>query len=196
MLGLPLTLGLFLLAWAFPTFPGDEPGLLGFQRLQTSWLDIAAQAVSALGVVSIGLPLILAVSGLLYLLHRRIDALIVLLSLAPLVAGNALKFVVERPRPDYLLVGSNPGSLSFPSGHSMYAFLFGGILIFLVGELVESPLLRRWLQGALVLLILAIGASRVYMGVHWPSDVIGGYLFGGMALLGLIGLRDVLIRSR
>ena len=95
-----------------------------------------------------------------------------------------------------MIVGPDPSGLSFPSIHSIYAFLFGGILIVLVGELVRSQLLRLSFQITLGLLILAIGLSRVYMGVHWPSDVIGGYLFGGMALLALIRLRKSLMAGR
>ncbi len=190
-----LTLALFPLAWAFPTFPGDERALMEVQGLQSDWLDQVALAVTSLGLVPVSITVILAVSGSLFVLRHRVDALIVLLSLVPIVAGNGLKVIVERPRPDYLLVGSAPHGLSFPSGHSIYAVLVGGILIFLVGQLVKSPLLRLWVQIGIVIVILAIGASRVYLGVHWPSDVIGGYLFGCVALLGLITLRNRLVSA-
>tara|TARA_B100000315_G_scaffold108779_1_gene99822 strand:+ start:2062 stop:2571 length:510 start_codon:yes stop_codon:yes gene_type:complete len=165
------------------------------QGLQSDWLDQVALAVTSLGLVPVSITVILAVSGSLFVLRHRVDALIVLLSLVPIVAGNGLKVIVERPRPDYLLVGSAPHGLSFPSGHSIYAVLVGGILIFLVGQLVKSPLLRLWVQIGIVIVILAIGASRVYLGVHWPSDVIGGYLFGCVALLGLITLRNRLVSA-
>ncbi|MDP7085658.1 MAG: phosphatase PAP2 family protein [Dehalococcoidia bacterium] len=184
-----VTMALFPLAWAYPTFPGDERALMEVQGLQAGWLDQVALAVSSLGLVPVSITLILAVSGSLFVLRHQTDALIVILSLVPIVAGNGLKVIVERPRPDYLLVGAAPHGLSFPSGHSVYAILVGGILIFLAEQLVASPLLRRWLQISIALVILAIGASRVYLGVHWPSDVVGGYLFGSMSLLGLIALR-------
>jgi len=190
-----VTLALFPLAWAFPTFPGDERALMEVQGLQSGWLDRVALAVSSLGLVSVSITLVLAVSGSLFFLRHRADALIVLLSLVPMVAGKGLKMIVERPRPDYLLVGPAPHGLSFPSGHSIYAVLVGGILIFLVGQLVKPPLLRLWLQIGIGVVILAIGASRVYIGVHWPSDVLGGYLFGCMALVGLLALRKQLVSN-
>jgi undecaprenyl-diphosphatase len=189
-------MALFPLAWAFPTFPGDERALVGLQALQSGWLDDAALAVSLLGLVPVSLALVLTASAVLLLMRRHCDALIVVLTLVPIVAGSALKVIVERPRPDYLLAGSAPESLSFPSGHSIFAFLVGGIIIFLIGDIVKTPLLRRWLQITLALLILAVGASRVYLGVHWPSDVIGGYLFGGLALLGLIMIRNAISNAR
>ena len=51
-------------------------------------------------------------------------------------------------------------------------------------------MVRRAIQVALVLMVIAMGASRVYMGVHWPSDVIGSYVFGILALVSLVGLRN------
>ncbi len=190
-----VTLGLFLLAWALPTFPGDERTLVAVQGYQSEWLDRAALGVSTLGLVPVAIALIVGVSGSLLMLRRPVDALIVVLSLVPIVAGNGLKVLVERPRPGYLLVGSAPDSLSFPSGHALFAVLVGGMIIFLVGQLVQPALLRRGLQLGIALVILAIGASRVYMGVHWPSDVLGGYLFGCLALVGLIALRKQLVAS-
>ena len=81
---------------------------------------------------------------------------------------------------------------AFPSGHAVFAAAFLGALIYLLsywGTFPDRLVLRRAIQGALALLILAIGASRVYLGVHWPSDVIGGFLFGGLCLAALIIVR-------
>ena len=192
---LAATAAVFVLAWAFPTFPGDRwamEGLLDWQEQQPGWLDTAALAVTSLGswiaalVMMAGLFLFLLARG------RRVDALVVLLSAVPLLAGLLLKELVGRTRPDLWLTGPDPSGLSFPSGHATFAMVFGGILILLIGGMASSAPARRAIQLGLVLLILAIGASRVYLGVHWPSDVIGGYLFGGAALLGLVYLRDVI----
>ena len=188
-----LTAALFPLAWKFSTFPGDERAILGVEVFHTDWLINLALAITNLGSFPIAGTLILGAVALLILIRRRTDALVVALTVVPMVGGSFLKAVVDRARPDLFIFGSQPDSMSFPSGHSVYAILFGGILLVLVGDLVESPPIRRTLQIGLCLLILGVGISRVYLGVHWPSDVIGGYLFGGISLLGLVWLRSRLV---
>ena len=122
------------------------------------------------------------------LVRRRRDlATMMLLSLIPIGAGNLIKLAVGRTRPEYLLpefllVSTAPTSLSFPSGHALFAATFGGLLIWLAQELIRSPVLRRSFQVGLVLVILAVGWSRIYLGLHWPSDVVGGYMYGLVAI--------------
>ena len=191
-----VTVAIFLLAWAFPTFPGDRGALQGFQDNQSGWLDTAALGVTSLGGWAATIVLMAVMILYFAISRRRIDALIVLISGVPVLAGFLLKEVVGRARPEYFITDSAPSTMSFPSGHSLFAMVFGGLLIILVGELVESTPVRRGLQFGLALLILAVGASRVYLGVHWPSDVLGGYLFGIMALLGLVFVRNLMLRPR
>lgn len=191
-----LTLALFSLARFYDKFPGDQRALVAFQGFQTDWLDTAARAISSVGRPYVAVSLVLAAALLLVVLRRRSDGLTVALVLVPMLVGDGLKRVIERPRPDHLLAGTESSSLSFPSGHSVYALLFGGVLIYLLEKVVPQPALRRGLQVGLGVLILAMGASRVYLGVHWPSDVIGGYLYGGLALLAVIALRNLLTDRR
>ena len=188
-----LTVVLFILARLFPIFPGDEPALLRLQGFQTQGLTAVAVALSLLGSTPAVLGLVAATTVGLLLLRRRADAVVVCISLVPMAVGNGLKLLVDRPRPEYLLIGTPPTSLSFPSGHALSTAILGGLLILLLVELVPSKPLRRGLQALVLLLVLAIGASRVYLGLHWPSDVIGGYLFGVVMLSGLTWLRHYLL---
>ena len=194
--GLLLTLSMFILAGAFSTFPGDRVALQEFQDNQSGWLDTAALAVTSLGGWAVASAMMLGMVVYLAICRRRIDALIVLLGGAPVLAGFFLKEAVGRARPEFFLTGVEPTSLSFPSGHSLFAMVFGGLLIVMVGDLCQPVRVRRAVQAAVGLLILAVGASRVYLGVHWPSDVLGGYLFGIMALLGLLWLRNWLMNRQ
>ncbi|PKB78705.1 MAG: hypothetical protein BZY88_17090 [SAR202 cluster bacterium Io17-Chloro-G9] len=195
-LGLLATAALFVLASAFPKFPGDERALVEFQAFQTGWLDNAAVAVSSLGLFYVFLPIVAVVIAVLFVKDRWADAFLVGLSLVPIALNVVLKFLVDRPRPDFHIIGPDASGLSFPSGHSVFAFIMGGVIIYLVEQFVSSIALRRWIQGSVMLLVVAIGASRVYMGVHWPSDVIGGYVFGALALLVMIAMRNAVATSR
>ena len=194
--GLLLTLVIFLLAWSFATFPGDEETLERVQDTQTGWLDAAAIGVTRLGWTPVATVLMAITVASLFVMSRWSDALVVALSGIPIGLGVLLKDVIGRARPEYAFTSSMPGSLSFPSGHSLFAMLFGGLLIVLVEELPFSTPIRRSLQAVLALLIMGVGASRVYLGVHWPSDVVGGYLFGVVALLVLVWVRNRLPNRR
>ena len=197
--GLLLTLVIFVFAWFYATFPGDQQALERFQNSQnsqTGWLDTAASAVSRLGWMPVSSVLMVLTVVALFVTRRWADALVVTLSGIPIGVGILLKDVIGRARPEYFLTGSAPSSLSFPSGHSLFAMLFGGLLIVLAEELPISTPIRRGLQTVLAMLILGVGASRVYLGVHWPSDVVGGYLFGIVALMGLVWMRNHLPNSR
>jgi len=105
--------------------------------------------------------------------RRYADAAMLMLmgGLAVIETGDGLKVIVDRPRPGYALLKSLPSNLSFPSGHSLLAVIVGGVLVYLVGLWVKPLLLRRSLQAGLVLVVIGMGASRVYLGPHWPSDV-------------------------
>ena len=97
-----------------------------------------------------------------------------------------MKVLVGRDRPELLLFQPGPESAAFPSGHAIHVVLFFGFLVYLCHLHLHRAWLRRTLQALMVLGILTMSASRVYMGFHWPSDVIGGYLFGALFLLLLV----------
>lgn len=124
--------------------------------------------------------------GLFVFFYFRYRSLIFPLqtSVVLLIAGGLnrwLKDLIDRARPEarHLV---EAGSLSFPSGHAMSSIAFFGFLIYLVWRLVSTSWVRWLLSTLLALLILLIGFSRVYLGVHYPSDVLAGYAAGGACL--------------
>ena len=90
--------------------------------------------------------------------------------------NHILKLIFHRPRPDVNKL-IEIGGYSFPSGHSMNSTIFYGFLIYLIFRYMPSRL-RYPLAGILCLLISLIGISRIYLGVHYASDVVAGFVFG------------------
>lgn len=108
------------------------------------------------------------------------------------VLNEALKVFFHRQRPSLIHLVQVSG-LSYPSGHAMISFSFYGLLICLLWLNLRKPVLRFFLICLLVILILLIGISRIYLGVHYPSDVVAGFAAGSAwlvaCILGLKGIR-------
>lgn len=120
----------------------------------------------------------------LYKYKEKIAAFWLLIN-AALIQGlgnTLLKLFFNRPRPSVEHLVS-AGGTSFPSGHSMGSMLFYGTFIFLMPKFIQNKRLCLAIQILLGLLILGIGTSRIYVGVHYPTDVLGGFLMGAAWLL-------------
>ena len=181
------------LASAFDTFPGDEAAVREFQGFRSPWLDDAAIAATSLANNLAAVVSICGLSLALWIGQKKAHSVAVLLIFIPEAIGLGLKHLVDRARPDMSLLASPPETPAFPSGHAVHAILLFGLLIVIAGELIETPWLRKATQWTLVFMILACGASRVYLGIHWPSDVLGGYLLGLFSLAAILWARKKLI---
>ena len=168
------------------------------------WLTRTFQEVTATpwghtmeGATIIGQNAVLiaiAVSVLLWLLwsRQRAEATVLLAALLSLGVNPLLKIVVNRPRPsdELVTVWRDFGGLGFPSGHAFSAIVLFGLLYYLAPRAVpwEGP--AALIRASSLTLILLIGVSRVYLGAHWPSDVLGGFLYGIIVLALLIGFHE------
>ncbi len=114
----------------------------------------------------------------------RVPGTAVLLSGVISTINYLLKIAVRRPRPgaDLVQVMISESGWSFPSGHTFTAVLFLGFLMYLVATGSRKGWRRSLMLSILPLLVLLVGFSRVYLGVHWTSDVLGGWLWGGWFL--------------
>ena len=173
-----------LLARFFEPFPGDVSLIRWVQSWQNPTATAFMEAFSLIGKSWLIIGLAGVVASGLFLARRRREGLAALGVLALLSLTPLLQLLVDRPRPPADLVGVTNalGGLGFPSGHAYQSLVLFGFLIYLVTVLVSRTWLRRSIQVFLVLLILAIGVSRVYLGAHWPSDILGAYLLGGSLL--------------
>jgi len=134
------------------------------------------------------MPASLALGGLAVMLlayfHRTFESSLVLAAIAVRIFNPLLKELLASPRPDGpgIEVWGSFDGFGFPSGHSTGALLLYGSLIWVLGRL--GPFRgQRALQALAAAMILGIGFSRVYVGAHWPSDVLGGFLWGSIFLL-------------
>lgn len=158
----------------------DDAVLLWMNEHATPALTIAALEVTALGAGLVVWMVIVVASAFLWASRHRYS--VALLWVAMLGAGlinSSLKTLFDRPRPE-LFEWRTPyaGMASFPSGHSMTAMVVYATLTYLVARLEPTPTLRRLTVGVAAVVILLIGLSRMYLGVHYPTDVIAGYLTG------------------
>jgi membrane-associated phospholipid phosphatase len=152
--------------------------------------------VSTLGGPAVLVPLGVALAALFA--WRRWWRGAMLLVMSMLGAGMldaVLKLAFRRPRPTPFFDYPAPASFSFPSGHALFAFCFFATGAALLAPRLVHPALRRlvWLGAAVV--ILVIGFSRVYLGVHYPSDVLAGYA-AGLIWSSIIMLGDRLAHAR
>ena len=123
-------------------------------------------------------------AGLILFLVRRIKAALFLLINGVLLAGpvNVLvKHFINRPRPTLPHMVTVHSS-SFPSGHSMSIMLIAGSLILIANRLLKSATTKLIVGILLAIIILGIGISRIYVGVHFASDVLGGWSLGFVTL--------------
>lgn len=125
---------------------------------------------------------------LLLTIKNKLIGLIIFLNSAICGALNQiLKIIVQRPRPvGYRLIDEN--GYSFPSGHSMVSAAFYGFLIYLVYKNVKNKYVKYSIITILILLVLCIGISRIYLGVHYASDVIAGFLISICYLIVFISI--------
>lgn len=157
----------------------DESALHWFAQHRTTALDKVMIEITSLGT-GVVLIMIVAIAALfLWLTNHRWSAYVLLIGvLGGKLVNTALKGIFDRPRPSVVDWVTDVYSPSFPSGHAMSSMVVYGSVAYLVGRLEPSPRLRRAIWVLATLVILAIGVSRMYLGVHYPSDVIGGYIAG------------------
>jgi undecaprenyl-diphosphatase len=149
-------------------------------RFDSPAADVVMLTATRIGSNVVLLPVVAAVAVLAIHQRRRLVAIVLVLDTAAVIAAdNALKVMFTRERPRLFDKIALPTSYSFPSGHSMSALgIYGVVAAALIAIFALGPQGRRVTITVAALLIATIGCSRVYLGVHWPSDVIGGFLGG------------------
>ena len=172
-----LAAGLLIDRWPFAF---DRSIILGLRAWGgPDWLRLAAIDVTALGGVTVLSLVVLAVTVLLLVQRLWLTALTTLLACASVSwVIDVAKWEVARPRPTLVPHLVEVSNASFPSGHAAGSAAIYLTLAALVSQVMPDRRARRALLVMAILLVAMIGCSRVYLGVHWPSDVLAGWSFG------------------
>jgi undecaprenyl-diphosphatase len=177
-----------LFAWIARTvgyLPLDVELTRALQAVQVPWLGALLTGVTWIGFPPQSNVIFGAVIVALFLVGLRLEAALTLFA----AAGSAgLWFLIEpivdrpRPSPELVRVAMELSTGSFPSGHVLNLTAIFGFLIYLAVVILADVRWRTVLSVVLAIPILTIGVARIYDGAHWPSDVLGGYLIGGIWL--------------
>jgi undecaprenyl-diphosphatase len=172
----------------------DERVLAWMDTHRSPMMDEVALEVTSLGNGFVLIVLILAVSAFLWQTqHRWSVYLLLIATFGGQILNRVLKNFFDRPRPSIVDHIDAVHSMSFPSGHAMTSLVTYGSIAYLVARLEPTPGLRRTTWGLAAVLVLGIGISRMYLGVHYPSDIVAGFI-GGLAWLAFVAAAFTAIR--
>lgn len=144
-----------------------------------AWLEFVLLDLTALGGTTLLTLMVLAVAGFLLLQERYRTAIVILVTSASgEVVNAALKHLFMRPRPTIVPHLRAVVDTSFPSGHAMESAIIYLTLGAMLMRIAERKLTKIYCLVVAIALTLLVGVSRVYLGVHYPTDVIGGWIFG------------------
>jgi undecaprenyl-diphosphatase len=154
----------------------DENVRAAIHQYASPSLTIFMRGITLLGSMEVLLPAVLIVLTVLLVREKRYEAIVSSVTMAGGVILNmVLKLSFHRARPDPFFDLATPASYAFPSGHALLALCFYGVMARISSDSLNSRELRWMVWIGAVCLILLIGLSRIYLGVHHASDVLAGY---------------------
>ena len=160
--------------------PGNPSALIG-----PAWVQEAARDVTSLGSIIVLVIITLAVAGYLFLERKYAAAWLMLIAVfGGITLSDLLKFAFARPRPDLVSPAARVFTTSFPSGHATLSAITYLTIAALLAQSQSSAKIGRYFVVLAALLTILIGTSRIYLGVHYPTDVLGGWCIGAAWALG------------
>ncbi len=194
MISLSGAIAFFLLLLAIQTatiFELDQRAVVAASGLRTHTLTALMKTVTFFGTKYFLFPATAIVTIILFWQKSRYRLIFPLAMLAAWFVMDGLKLLIARPRPDFCPLLPETG-YSFPSGHAFMGTLFFGFLAGLLTERFPSrpegrPAGQRVIFVFACLFVALLGFTRIYLGVHYPTDILAGYA-GGLFFLGLLGI--------
>ena len=172
-----------------PLLPIDLQITRAIQSIDAPVFDLLMRLVSWAGYLPQSVIITLLIGFTLYVFGFRWESITALMTaLVSGVTNETVKYLIQRPRPaaDLVDVFEVLSSYSFPSGHVMFYVSLFGFVWYAAYAMLKRSLIRSLLLVFFGVLISLVGISRIYLGQHWASDVLGAYLLGGLILLGMI----------
>lgn len=165
----------------------DDPIRSFFYGLRSDWLTPVIRVITYMGnwqtiVILCLILLLLPATRISYGVPVSAGALLVT------VLNKIIKHIVQRSRPDDILHLVREGGFSFSSGHSITSMFVYGMLIYLVRTNVQNRTLANVLTVFLAIPLIGVGLSRIYLGVHYPTDVLAGWCLGIAVIMAMIGI--------
>jgi len=156
--------------------PGDLADPIG-----PAWFEEMMRDFTGLGSTGVLTLIVLAVAGFLAMTRKTHAAVFVLVSVGSgTLLSQGMKWVYGRPRPDLVPHGAEVYTASFPSGHSMMSAVVYLTLGALLARTQADAAVKAYVLAVAVALTVLVGTSRVYLGVHWPTDVLASWSLGGV----------------
>lgn len=159
--------------------------------LGPGWVEEMGRDFTALGAIPV-LALLTSATGLLWLTQGQRQAAITLVCifLTALLLSTLAKWLLDRPRPELVAHATRVYTASLPSAHAFHAmavYLSFGLILAYHPEYKTSALFRRCALGLAILLATIVGTSRLYLGVHWPTDILAGWFAGAAVSFAGVG---------
>lgn len=171
-------------------FPGDTAVSVWMTDIQSPFLDAVMPVVSYLGAFPYCIIASLIIGLVFWLLRKRIESLVIIgAPYIGVIISYILKFLIDRPRPldDGL-------ENSFPSGHTIYTSILIGLIIYFLPQVVKNKTLCLVLRIIAGLVIVLMGFSRLYLQLHWLSDVLSSLVIGILVIVPAIILYKYLVK--
>ena len=146
------------------------------------FFKMATTLGSSIVVCTIIFSLLILFKDKKYFLHTGLACLIGILF------ESLLKIIIKRPRPTEFWPLASESTYSFPSGHSFIVMVLFGMLIYFTYKEIKNKKIQYLLTGIFSIIILLVGVSRIFLGIHYPTDVVGGYIIGLVFLICYIKL--------
>ncbi len=176
--------------------PFDRGILYFMYQHRTPFLTQAATVLAHMGSPPV-IASVALVSAIVGIFWRKVRGAAWTMPIAIIGAGiiiQGVKLFIKRPRPSFFAPLLHESGFSFPSGHSLIAMVVYGLLGYFLMHLFQNFWVRLAVRILTVLIVVAIGVSRVYVGVHYPTDVLAGWVAGVPWLVACLALHEVLAR--